>query len=421
MIRRIARESLPLLMGDAFARLALFGATVWMARQLGPAAFGLVTFAQAVLGYLLLAGEFGLSIHGVREMAVHPHSRARTWRTVVALRTVLTTSLVAVALAITFAVPAAETTRLVMSCTLLVALPLALVPDWAFRAVGRMDLAALVGALQPAVLLVGAIALVHAPDDVLWVPLLRLIAAVVAATLGVVLLLRLRHGEPAGSRAEPVSSWRDTLSGPHARTALASGGVLLLANLAVLAYNSGDSLLLKWFLGDSAVGLYSSAYRVIQVPLAAFNAVTFAAFPLLARMASGDASEARRLTGRLMSMALVAGVLAALGIAWFAGPVVRALFGTEYLESAAVLRVLAFVVPLDFVVSTLGTAHVAAGRERPLAWCAGSAAVLNLIANMALIPRLGLLGAAWATIGTYVLLWMLYVFAIRDGSAGRSA
>ncbi len=421
MIRRVVRESLPLLAGDALARLALFGATVWMARRLGPEAFGLVTFAQAVLGYVLLGGDFGLSIHGVRDMAVHASTRERTWRTVAALRTALSALLVAVALLVTWLVPAAPTTRLVMSCTLLVALPLALVPDWAFRAIGRMDLAGTLGALQPALLLVGALALIHAPDDVLWAPALRLAAATVAAAVGIALLVRARHGEPVGSRAEPVMSWLATLRAPAARAALASGGVLMLANLAVLAYNSGDSLLLKAFLGDRAVGLYGSAYRVIQVPLAAFNAVTFAAFPLLARLAQGEAAEARRLAGRLVGLSLAGGIAVALALAFGAPSIVQALFGSEYGESAQVLRVLAFVVPLDFVVSTLGTAHVAAGRERPLAWCAGSAAVLNLLANLLLIPRLGLLGAAWATIGTYVLLWMLYAFAIRDGSAGRAA
>lgn len=421
MIRRVARESLPLLAGDALARLALFGATVWMARQLGPEAFGLITFAQAVLGYVLLGGDFGLSIHGVREMAVDEQGRERTWRTVVALRTALTALLVAVALLVTWLVPAAATTRLVLSGTLLVALPLALVPDWAFRAIGRMDLAGMLGALQPALLLVGALALIHSPDDILWAPVLRLVAGAITAVVGIALLARARHGEPSGSRAEPAGSWRDTLFSREARGALASGGVLLLANLAVLAYNSGDSLLLKAFMGDRAVGLYGSAYRVIQVPLAAFNAVTFAAFPLLARLAKGEAALARVLAGRLVGYALVGGVLVAAALAWGAEPIVRALFGQEYAESAAVLRVLAFVVPLDFVVSTLGTAHVAAGRERPLAWCAGTAAVLNVAANLVLIPRLGLLGAAWATIGTYVLLWMLYAFAIRDGSARRAA
>lgn len=421
MIRRVVRESLPLLAGDALARLALFGATVWMARRLGPEAFGLITFAQAVLGYVLLGGDFGLSIHGVREMAVHESARERTWRTVAALRASLSALLVAVALLVTWLVPAAHTTRLVMSCTLLVALPLALVPDWAFRAIGRMDLAGLMGALQPALLLVGALALIHAPDDVVWAPLLRLVAGAAAAALGIVLLRRARFGEREASRAEPAAGWRDTLRSPLARSALASGGVLLTANLAVLAYNSGDSLLLKAFLGDRAVGLYGSAYRVIQVPLAAFNAVTFAAFPLLARLAKGQAAEARRLAGRLVSVALVGGVALALALAWGAEPVVHALFGSEYGESARALRLLAFAIPLDFVVSTLGTAHVAAGRERPLAWCAGSAAVLNLAANVVLIPRLGIAGAAWATLGTYALLWMLYAFAIRDGSAGRAA
>ncbi len=32
----------------------------------------------------------------------------------------------------------------------------------------------------------------------------------------------------------------------------------------------------------------------------------------------------------------------------------------------------------------------------------------NVVANLVLIPRAGIEGAAWATVGTYVLLYVLY-------------
>jgi O-antigen/teichoic acid export membrane protein len=413
VLKGIARHSLVLFAGDALARLMLFAATVWIARTLRPEAFGIVTFAQAVQGYLLLAGDWGMSIYGLREMATADAGRRAVWATVTTLRAGLTSLGVAIALVVTWLVPANDTTRTVVTVTLLGAVPLALVPDWACRAVGRMGWAATLGALQPALLLVGALLLVHGPADAPWVPAVRLVAAAVAAAVGTAALARLRFGDAADEARAARVTWREWLRSHPVRAALRSGAVLLAANAAVLAYNSGDSLLLKLLSGDRAVGLYGSAYRVVQVPLAAFNAVTFAAFPVLARLHRGNPEAVRDVTGRLVGWAFVAGVVVAAALSLLSGPLVRALYGEAYAPAAAALAVLAFVVPLDFLVSTIGTSYVASGLERPLAVCAGAAAVLNLAANVLLIPRFGMLGAAWATIGTYVVLYLLYAHVVR--------
>jgi hypothetical protein len=72
-----ARASLALLSGDAIARLLLFG-TGALASWAG--VVGLVSFVQALPGYFLLAGDWGLSTYGAR--AGRPPARAgpEAWR-----------------------------------------------------------------------------------------------------------------------------------------------------------------------------------------------------------------------------------------------------------------------------------------------------------------------------------------------------
>ena len=403
--------------GDAVTRVLLFVTTVYVARVLGPVSFGLVTFAQALLGYFLLAGDWGLPTYGVREIARQPERAREAWRAIAGTRVLIAGSLFLAAVAVLVALHLERRTEIVVALTLASAVPLAAMPDWAARGAGRMKAAAALGALQPAVALLLILALVRGPGSVAWVPLARWLGAALAAVTGWVLL-----GLPVPSLRPAATGW--TREHGLARL-LTSGGVLMLANTAVLAYNSADQLVLKAVQGDQAVGLYGGAYRIIQLPMAALYAVTAAALPLLASLthapseeaepghlertaaaAAGD--EARRAVRRLTLWSAAAGLGIALVLWGFRGPLVRLIYGDAYRESARALGVLAFAVPLDFVISVKGTAYVAAGRERGTLVCVLIAAITNVAANLIWIPRYGMMAAAWTTLASYGVLLVAY-------------
>jgi O-antigen/teichoic acid export membrane protein len=399
-LRRIARASLALLSGDAIARLLLFATTVYAARVLGPVSFGLVTFAQALLGYFVLASDWGLSIYGVREIAQRPERGREAWRAISGTRVLIAVVLFVPALAVIWLGPLDPLTRLVVALTLASAVPLAAMPDWAARGAGRMKAAATLGALQPALALALILALVRGPASVAEVPLARLIGAAAVAVLGWTLL-----GLPWPSARPWATGWmREHGLG----RLLASGGVLMLANTAVLLYNSADQLILKAVQGNEAVGIYGSAYRIIQLPMAALYTVTASAFPLLAGTSQADAPAARRTVRRLTWMAGAAGLAIALLLWALRGPIVRLVYGEAYRDSARALGVLAFAVPLDFVISVKGTAYVAAGRERGTLVCVLLAAFTNVVANLIWIPRYGMMAAAWTTLASYGVLLVAY-------------
>jgi O-antigen/teichoic acid export membrane protein len=399
-LRRIARASLALLSGDAVARLLLFATTVYAARVLGPVSFGLVSFAQALLGYFLLAGDWGLSTYGVREIARQPERAPEAWRAISGTRVLIASVLLAGALIVIAMGSLDPRTRLVVALTLASAVPLAALPDWAARGVGRMKAAATIGALQPAVALVLILAFVRGPDSVGWVPLARLIGAGTVAVLGWSLL-----GLPLPSARPWNTAW---LREHGLGRLLASGGVLMLANTAVLLYNSADQLILKAAQGNQAVGIYGGAYRIIQLPMAALYTVTASAFPLLAGASQMDPAAADRTVRRLTWMAAAAGLAIALVVWALRAPIIRLVYGEAYRDSARALGVLAFVLPLDFVISVKGMAYIARGRERATLVCVLLAAITNVVANLIWIPRYGMMAAAWTTFASYAVLLLAY-------------
>jgi O-antigen/teichoic acid export membrane protein len=405
-LQRIARYSLTLFTGDAAARVLLFLYTVWVARQLGPGPFGLLTFAQAVLGYLLLAGDWGLATLGVREVAGAGTDQRAVWTGITRVRAGVALSLVLASGSVVWLVRPEPVTAAVMLATLATALPLAMLPDWACRGLGRMGLAASLGVLQAALALGGVLVLVHGPEQLVTVPLVRLAAAAVTVAVAFSLL----GANPwAGSAAREAGAW---LRRHGIGRLLRSGGYLLSANAAMLAVHSADALLLKILRDNETVGLYGSAYRIIQVPMAAFYVLTSSALPVLTQLQREEGGTARRTVHRLVLLAAAVGLAGALALWFLREPVIHLVYGQEYASAGLVLGVLALAIPLDFVVAVKGTSYVAQGREKPLLGCIALAAGANIVANLLLIPRFGMMAAAWTTVGTYMLLLVTYLLVL---------
>jgi len=401
-LRRIARYSLTLFSGDAASRVLLFLFTVWVARRVGPTPFGLLTFAQAVLGYLLLVSDGGLATYGVREVSAAGAARRPAWVGITQLRSALALALVVVALAVVALARPAPLTAAVMSAMLALALPLGMLPDWACRGLGRMGLAAGLGVLQSALALGAVLLLVHGPGQLVVVPLARFAAAAVTVVAAFVLL---RANPWWGAAAREGRAW---LRRQGVARLLRSGAFLLSANAAVLAVNNADALLLKLLKDDQVVGLYGSAYRIIQLPMAAFYALTASALPVLTQL-EREGAGARSTVRRLVALAAGGGLLVAVLLWLLRGPVIHLLYGREYAAAGGALGVLAFAIPLDFVVSVKGVSYIARGREKEVLGYVAAAAAANVLANLALIPRFGMMAAAWTTVGTYVLLLGSYV------------
>jgi O-antigen/teichoic acid export membrane protein len=221
-----------------------------------------------------------------------------------------------------------------------------------------------------------------------------------------------------GRRAGPGPRFDRAL----ARTAVRQALPLCLATLLSLLYFRGDVVLLRPYAGDAAVGAYSAAYKIFEGLMIVPAVVLAAAFPPLAR-AHLDRERQRRwevlLVTLLLGLGLAAGAVVYLARAQLVALVASAAF------AAAVpsLRVLALAIPVLYLNYGLTHFLIARDLERRNVLFAGLMLVVNVAANLLLIPRFGGPGAAWATLATELVLTGCCFVALRAGSraAARGA
>jgi O-antigen/teichoic acid export membrane protein len=180
------------------------------------------------------------------------------------------------------------------------------------------------------------------------------------------------------------------------------GLLLVPGELAAVAIWFSDRIVLERLLGLEAVGRYQVAYTLGSVLLMLAMGVSQAWAPAVYAATQAERPVVAEETRRLL---LSVGGYAVAAMALAAPPVLVTLIPPGYRPESlfAVTGVVALcVLPL---IAQQGAAHLLTGAERGgvTAVAAVGAAILNVAATLALVPFLGLLGAAVATLLTYVV------------------
>ena len=392
----VARNFLALGSGEALGRVLAFIATIYIARVLGAASYGAIALASAIVLYFSRIVDGGLDLGlGVREMAAAPERLQELAPSVLTARMLVAIPCIAVLVfAGWFVLPESEGRVLaIYSLTLLAVgastrwIHLGLEkarPPGVTKAVGELAMALLV------------FAVVHAPGDLELVPMAQVVGDMLAA--GLLLAWTRRYGLRLRWELRP-----DVLR-PLVRRAwpLVASGLL-----GLMIYNS-DLIFLRLFRSSDQVGYYAAAYTLISFTANLGIAYRLALLPTLTRLTEHSERKIALFDSANAHVTAV-GLPLAFGSSILAAPIIGLVFGKEYVSAGSALAVLAWSVPAGLLRGVSIAALLSRGREARVLRITASAAGTNLILNLLLIPRFGILGAAWATLATETLAMVLAI------------
>ncbi len=192
-----------------------------------------------------------------------------------------------------------------------------------------------------------------------------------------------------------------------------------VASLCQQAYFYVDNLFVRPICGEVELGRYNTGVRVMSYGIMVAIYATQAALPWLARAhARGELAVATAKLGQPLSAVAAFG----LGLAWPWTGEILALFHPDFADAATSLRWLLAATAAVYLGACLMTALVAAGGRHAILLIAAVALGVNLAANTWLVPRLGIDGAALATLATEVCVVLGAALALaRLGAAPWSA
>ncbi len=180
------------------------------------------------------------------------------------------------------------------------------------------------------------------------------------------------------------------------------GGILKLgAPIAVSAIFTSvnaraDILMLATMQGDRAVGMYTAAYRFLElIGIAAIILVT-PLIPIFSRMALSGRETLKKTYMDLIELLAVVTIPAALLVPHFSSYLLHGLFGGDFAAAGQVLNILAWAGVIAFFSLTGSAVNLSLGVVKHGYWNAGLATGLHFALNWLWIPKYGLAGAAAA-------------------------
>ncbi len=178
-----------------------------------------------------------------------------------------------------------------------------------------------------------------------------------------------------------------------------------LALTVVLA--STDRFLLAAFMDEAAVGAYHAGYSIANRTLdVLFLWLGSAGQPaLVMALERGGAGRLKVAAREQLSTFLLIGLPAAAGVALVARPLAEVLIGEELRVAAASITPWIALSALLYGLTAyyFGQAFTLGRRTKHLLAAMALPAAANVVLNLILVPRFGLMGAAWATAASFAL------------------
>jgi O-antigen/teichoic acid export membrane protein len=190
--------------------------------------------------------------------------------------------------------------------------------------------------------------------------------------------------------------------GTQMREQLTFGLALLPGAMASFTLDLSDRFFLRHYSTLEEVGLYSLGYRFGEIIFFVVAAVQLA-WPQFV-FANRKSPQAKQLYSYATTYYLAGILFLVLGLSALAPEIVRLMAAPRYQAAAPVVPVIALAGLCEGLryVLTIGIMF----QKRPIirSMGMGGAALVNVVLNLLLIPRYGMMGAAWATLAGFITL-----------------
>ncbi|OGC22122.1 hypothetical protein A2291_07245 [candidate division WOR-1 bacterium RIFOXYB2_FULL_42_35] len=386
--KRIAKNFSWLLLGSVIAGVLNFLVTVYLARVLQAAAFGLFYFAKAFLAYLVLFVDSGLSIYGTREIAQHKDQSGRIAANIFALRLILAVGLIVLSLLALNFLPISNQLRLLFVLTFLFIFYRALNADWVFQGLEKMQYIAWAKVAFSSLVFILVILFVRDPSDLLVVPLIQFVIGLLVALIFIFFLLR-------GLVSFRWDYFTPRTWGSSFLLALPLGASVIMMQI----YGNLDTLMLGFISSPAMVGYYNAAYQIFFVFAGSFGLWQIAVLPVVAKRINIDKGRTIVFLEKYIKLTIVVVVPVVVFVVLTAPIIITLIYGPAYAPAGLALQILIWVlIPLTLGTTFGGLVLIPAGLFNCFFSAVAFGAVVNIFLNFLLIPYYGFVGAAIATI-----------------------
>jgi O-antigen/teichoic acid export membrane protein len=377
-----------------------FVVVIYVVRYLGPADFGLYSYALSFTWLFLAISTLGLETISVREIVKQPTKKDEIIGTVFCLRLtggVLAVILIAITLLISQEALSTSILILIASTSFIFQSLSAI--EYYFRAIikGKYNAYALSASVILSSTLKMILVLIQAP----------LIYFIVAFTfeyfvlsIGLVTVYKINKHK--------ILNWK--YSKQFSLSLLKDSWPLALSGIAVMIYMKIDQVMIKHIIGEKEVGFYAAAVRLCEawyfIPVTLCNSI----FPAIVSAKNVSQEFYNNRMQKLYDLLAWLAIGIAVPVTFFSDEIIYVLFGSEFLPASIVLTIYIWAGVAIFL-GVASSQYLVNENLTKLTFIRTLVGMfINIALNIILIPLYGIIGAAIASLISYTVVTFVLGF-----------
>ena len=367
----------------------------YLARVIGADGFGKIAFASAIVVWIQTISDWGFNLTATRDVAQNRDNKelvSRIFSNVLWARSVLTLLSGIILLLVVLLVPYLRENADILFVTFLLVPGYILFPEWFFQAIEKMKYTTFFNLFLKLVFTVAVFVFIHKREDYLIQPLLTTIGYLLCGFGALYLIFK---------------KWGYTLCKPQWSEifkTIRNSTDVFINNLMPNLYNSFSVMLLGFFGGSTANGIYDGGNRFPVIFYQFQSVLSRAFYPFLSRRPDKHSFYAK--------LNIVSALIGAVFLILLSPLVIKIMLGDEFEKSVVVMQILSFSVVFLAMGYTYGTNFLIINhKEKPLRNLTFISSIVGMCVSVPLVYYFSYIGAAVTVllcrgllgVGSYVL------------------
>jgi len=368
-----------------------------LTNYLGTEGVGKYNTITTYINFFIVFADLGLFAVTVREISQKPEKEKKVMSNVLTIRfwSALVASLVAISIVLLTDYDKEIKFGVIIATGFLFFNLLASVYDMLLQARLKMQFSALAELLSRIISIIALVIIVNQRGSFLWV-------ASTIALWGIFILVfkylfASRYLKFAFAHDKAFSNNLMAMAWPL-------GIVFIVNNL----YYKLDTLLLFAIKGAAAAGIYTVAFKVLEVITFMSSYFSSALKPAISQNINKDKKAVAKIIQKGISVMLIGATIISLLSIAYRNEIILLLSSSEFGDSARVLIFLALSLPIIFINTLLVEIFIANDSRSIFLKISIFIFMFNLIANLIMIPRISYFGAAVANLLSALVLMLVY-------------
>ena len=303
----------------------------YLIRVLGKETYGLVVFAQAIIGYLMILVSFGFNVSATQSISVNRDNKEKLNEivsSVLIIKIILFIFSFLLLFLILLFIPKAHGYEILFLLTMSLCFSDLLFPVWYFQGIEEMKYITYITLISRLAFLILIFVLIKTPNDYLLVPIIYGIGYLISGVIALYIIFS-KHKIQFRFQALKTLKHYFTDSFP-----------LFISNLSVSLYVSTNKVITGLFLGMEAVAYYDLAEKLTTVMKVPQSILSQTLFPKISK------DKNIGFVKRIFKLSLFFHVVFIFSVLLLSKHIILILGGVEMLPAQVVVNILILTVPI---------------------------------------------------------------------------